>query len=97
MKHRDDGTWITLNTSYCIGSLCDPATLLDDASLFLNSAHGITQSFSDLLEAGVDIDSKELAQALWGASMLIEMGQRSAEEAHVRIQRMRKSTRHDPP
>ena len=88
MKQRDPGAWITLNTSYYIGPLCDPDALLDDASLFLNSAHGITQSFSDLLEAGTDIDPNELAQALWGASMLIEMAKRSAEEAHGRIRKM---------
>ena len=93
MKHRDRGAWITLNTSYYIGPLCHPSTLLDDASLLLNSAHGITQSLSDLLGQGVDIDPDELAQALSGASVLIEMGQRSAEEAHGRIRKMRKVIR----
>ena len=97
MKHRDRGAWITLNTSYYIGPLCDPATLLDDASMLLDGAQGITQSLADLLSQDVDIDANELAKALSAASTLIQMGQRSAQEAHARIQKMRKSMHRDPP
>lgn len=91
MKPREPGAWITLNTSYFAAPVCHPFALLDDASLLLNGAHGITQSLSDLLGQGVDIEPSDLAKALWGASLLIEMGQRSAEEAHKRIRRLRHS------
>jgi hypothetical protein len=56
----------------------------------LNGAYGIAQSLSDLLSQGVDINPDDLAKALWGASVLIQMGQRSAEQAHVRIRKIRK-------
>lgn len=91
MKRRAPGAWITLNTSYYVGPVCQPCALLEDASLLLNGARGITQSLSDLLSEGVDIEPGDLAKALWGASVLIEMGQSSAEEAHGRIRKMRKS------
>jgi hypothetical protein len=89
MKQRAPGAWITLNASYYFGPLCDPGTLLDDAGMLLDGAHGITQSLADLLSQDADADPDGLVNALWAASMLIQMGQRSAEEAHVRIQRMR--------
>jgi hypothetical protein len=88
MKEPAIGAWITLNASYYFGPHCDPCGLLDDASLLLSGAHGITQSLSDLLGQGEDINPNDLANALWGASMLIHMGQRSAEEAHGRIRKM---------
>jgi hypothetical protein len=91
MKQRAAEAWITLNASYHVSPLCHPGKLLDDASLLLNGAHGITQSLSDLLSQNVDINPDDLAKALWGASLLIQMGQSSAEEAHGRIRRMRKS------
>lgn len=93
MKRRAPGAWITLNSSYYVGPVCQPCSLLEDASLLLNGAHGMTQSLSDLLGQGVDIDPNDLAKALWGVSVLIEMGQRSAEEAHGRIRKMRKAIR----
>jgi hypothetical protein len=89
MKQSAPGAWITLNTSYYIGPLCDPSTLLDDASLLLDGAHGITQSLADLLSHDASADPDCLVNALWAAAMLIQMGQRSADEAHARIQRMR--------
>jgi hypothetical protein len=90
MKQPAPGAWITLNASYYFGPLCDPGKLLDDASLLLNGAQGITQSLSDLLGQGVDINPDDLASALWGASMLIQMGESSAQEAQGRIRKMRR-------
>jgi hypothetical protein len=91
MKDPAPGAWITLNASYYFGPLCDPGTLLDDASLLLDGAHGITRSLSDLLSHDADVDPDDLAKALWAVSTLIEMGQRSAQEAHGRIQKIRKA------
>jgi hypothetical protein len=88
MKDHPSAVWITLNASYYIAPLCDPSRLMDDAHQLLEGAHGITQSLSDLLGQGVDIHPDDLAHALSGASMLIEMGQRSAEEGHGRIRRL---------
>jgi hypothetical protein len=49
----------------------------------------MARSLSDLLGDGGDINSDDLASALWGVSVLIEMGQRSAEEGYGRIGRLR--------
>lgn len=93
MKQRAKGAWITLNASYYCAPFCDTGKLLDDASLLLSGAHGITQSLSDLLSQGVDVEPCDLANALWGASVLIQLGQSSAEEAHVRITKIREGIR----
>jgi hypothetical protein len=88
MKEPAPGAWVTLNTSYYFGPLCPPDKLLDDANLLLDGAHGIIHSLSESLSQDADIDSEDLANALWGAAMLIQMGQHSAEEAHGRIKKM---------
>jgi hypothetical protein len=93
MKQHTPEAWITLNASYHIGPLCHPDKLLDDASLLLDGARGITQSLSELLSQDVDINPDDLAHALWGVATLIQMGQRSAQEAHGRLQRMRNAGR----
>lgn len=80
---------MTLNASYYTGPAGHPGKLLDDASLLLNGAHGIAQSLSDLLHQDVDINPNDLAKALWGVAVLIEMGQSSAEEANVRIRKLK--------
>jgi hypothetical protein len=90
MKEPAPGAWVTLNASYYFGPLCDPGKLLDDASLLLTGAHGITQSLSDLLGEDADINPDDLANALWAASMLIQMGKSSTEEAYRRTRKMRK-------
>jgi hypothetical protein len=89
MNDSTHSAWITLNSCYYFSPVCDPSKLLDDANLLLSGAHGITQSLSELLSQDRDVNPDDLANALWGAAMLIQMGQRSAEEAHGRIQRMR--------
>lgn len=94
MKPHAPGAWISLNTSYYAAPICDPANLLDDASLLLGSARGITQSLSDLLSEDADSHPADLADALWGVALLIEMGQSSAQEAQRRIQKLRKVLRH---
>jgi hypothetical protein len=93
MKEPAPGTWVTLNASYYFGPLCDPGKLLDDASLLLTGAQGITQSLADLMGQDADINPDDLANALWAASLLIQMGQSSAEESHGRIQRMQRGIR----
>jgi hypothetical protein len=93
MKEQTPDAWISLNASYYVAPACHPDKLLDDANLFLDGAHGIIQSLFDSLSQDVDIDSDDLANALWGADKLLEMGQRSAQEAHGRLQKIRKATR----
>jgi hypothetical protein len=95
MKRRDPGAWITLNASYYVAPVCHPDNFMDDAILLLNGAHGITQSLADLLHQSADIKPGDLAKALWSASLLIQMGQRSAEEAYGRVRRMRKAIQDD--
>lgn len=94
MKKRAPGAWITLNASYYVGPACDVEKLFDDAGLFLSGARGIAQSLSDLLSQDVDIEPRDLAEALWGVALLIEMGQSSTEVAHTRIQKIRKGLRY---
>jgi hypothetical protein len=88
MKEQAPGAWISLNASYYVDPTCHPDKLLDDANLFLDGAHGIIQSLSEALGQDADIDPGDLANALWGAAMLMQMGQRSAQEAHERIRRL---------
>jgi hypothetical protein len=85
MKEQTPGAWITLNARYDFGPLCPPDQLLDDANLLLDGAHGIIRSLSESLSQDVDIDAGDLANALWGAALLLQMGQRSAQEAHERL------------
>ncbi|GLQ99129.1 hypothetical protein [Dyella mobilis] len=91
MKKRAQGAWITLNASYYCAPICHPLKLVDDASLLLEGARGITQSLADLLSQDVDINPDDLAKALWAASVLMEMGQSSAEVAYARIRKMRQA------
>ncbi|MFK2902050.1 hypothetical protein ISP15_17065 [Dyella jejuensis] len=91
MKDELSGnSWITLNATYFISPLTGPLELLDDASLLLDGARGITQCLSDLLGQAGDVNHGDLAQALWGASALIELGQRNAQVAHARLCAMRR-------
>jgi hypothetical protein len=85
MKEQTPGAWVTLNASYHFGPLCPPDKLLDDANLLLDGAHGVIRSLSESLSQDVDIDPDDLAHALWGAALLLQMGQRSAQEAHERL------------
>jgi hypothetical protein len=94
MKQQEPNAWISLNASYYVDPACHPDKLLDDANLFLDGAHGIIQSLFDSLSQDVDIEPDDLANALWGAAMLLQIGQRSAQEAHERIQKIRKAMRH---
>jgi hypothetical protein len=93
MKEQTPSAWITLNASYYIEPACHPDKLLDDADLFLDGAHGIIQSLFDALSQDTDIDPDDLANALWGAAKLLQMGQRSAQESHEQLQRIRKTLR----
>jgi hypothetical protein len=93
MKTHLPGPWISLNANYYIEPVCHPGKLLDDANLLLDGAHGIVHSLSDLLSQGVDMNPADLANALWGASTLIELGQRSAQEAHGRLEKIRNAMR----
>jgi hypothetical protein len=88
MTEQTPDAWITLNASYDFGPLCPPDKLLDDANLLLDGAHGIIRCLSDSLSQDMDIDPGDLANALWGAAMLLQMGQRSAQEAHERLQKI---------
>ena len=89
MKPPAPGAWVSLNASYYFPPLCHPSQLLDDADLLLGSAHGIAQSLSDLLGQTDDTHPADLAEALWGVALLVQMGQSSAQEAHRRICKMR--------
>lgn len=83
MKKRTHNVWFTLNANYDIAPHSHPAQLLDDASLLLDGAHGITQSLSQLLGDNTDIHPNDLANALWAAGILIQMAQNNTQAART--------------
>jgi hypothetical protein len=89
-KDIPGATWITLNTSYCIPPLSDPLSLLDDASLLLDSAQSMARLLSDLLPHVENTNQEDLADAMWGIATLMALGQRSGQEAHKRLAAMQK-------
>jgi hypothetical protein len=93
MKRRAPGAWITLNASYYAAPVCHPDKFMDDAIMLFNGARGIAQSLSGLLEKNGTINADDLAKALWSASVLIQMGQRSAEEAYGRVRKIQNRMR----
>jgi hypothetical protein len=82
--------WFTLNASYFPPIACTPGKLMDDADLFLDGARGIIRSLADMLHEDAEVDLEDVAQALWSAATLIEMGQRSAQVEYGRIRKARK-------
>ena len=85
-----NGPWISLSVNYYIAPVASPLDLLDDAHLLLDSAHGIAQCLSDALGQSEDANTQLLSKALWGMATLVELGQRSAHEAHQRLLAFRK-------
>jgi hypothetical protein len=90
MKKNKGNAWFTLNASYFPPVACLPGQLMDDASLFLDGARGMLSSLADMLHEDADVDLDHLAQALWAAATLIEMGQRSAQEEYGRMRKAMK-------
>jgi hypothetical protein len=88
-KEIPGAAWITLNTSYYIPPAGDPLTLLDDASLLLDSAQGMMRLLNDLLPQADNVNQEDLADAMWGISTLVQLGQRSGQEAHKRLSELR--------
>jgi hypothetical protein len=86
-KKNKSNAWFTLNASYFPPVACLPGKLMDDANLFLTGAHGIIRSLADSLHEEASFDPDDLANALWAASALIEMGQGSAREEYARMRR----------
>ena len=85
-----NGPWISLSVNYYIAPVASPLDLLDDAHLLLDSAHGIAQCLSDALGQAEDANTQLLSKALWGMATLVELGRRSAHEAHQRLLAFRK-------
>lgn len=89
MNPKAPGAWISLNTSYYLPPACDPLSLLDDATLLLDSAQSMVRVLSDLLPQTESANQGDLANAMFGIATLIEMGQCSAQEAQRRLSTVR--------
>ena len=78
-------TWISLNVRYDIPADARSFELLDDADQLLESARGTAQCLSDALMQTDDFNHGDLANALHGMALLMELGQRCAREAQTRM------------
>ena len=76
--------WISLSARYDIPASERPSDLLEDADHLLESAHGIAHVLRDALTQTDDFNNGDLANALGGMALLIELGQRCAQEAQIR-------------
>jgi hypothetical protein len=88
MHERD--SWMTLHTRYLVEPKASPHSLMMDAHIFLDGAHGIAQTMSDLMSDDV-INSDRMCSALNGIALLVEMGRQCVALADLRM-----TTKHYP-
>lgn len=88
MKEKAPGAWLTLNASYCPAPIGNPLALLDDSCMLLERAHGIVQLMREALQLSPCVDPHALTLALKAVETLMEMSLGSAEEAHVRFEKI---------
>jgi hypothetical protein len=84
MATHERDNWIALHTQYLIDPKASHHSLMMDAHIFLDSAHGIAQTMSDLINEDV-INSDRLCSALNGIALLVEMGRRCVALADLRM------------
>lgn len=85
MKLSPRDKWISLHTQYYVDPQAKHSSLLMDAHILLDSAHGIVQTLSDTLCDGDVLNNDRLCSALNGVAMLVEMGRRCVAQADLRI------------
>ncbi|GLQ99798.1 hypothetical protein [Dyella mobilis] len=85
MSTHSRDQWIALHAQYLVDPQVSRHGLLMDAQIFLDSAHGIAQTMSDVMSEDDIPNSDRLCSALNGIALLVEMGRRCVAQAELRI------------
>lgn len=84
MAEQLGDAWLSHNVDYYAAPDAVPHDLLNDASVWLDSAHGMARTLGDLIdETQHDVDIKHLASAMYGIATLIEMGRKCSRHAQA--------------
>jgi len=78
--------WMTRHTNYYSDPDAGTDALLNDATEWLKYAHISIQFLSELVQERGSPDARRLSIMLDGIAAFIEMGARSATQAHLRAQ-----------
>jgi hypothetical protein len=78
--------WTTRHTRYFSDPDAGPEALLNDATEWLHYAHNNLQLLTELIHDRGALDERRLTTMLEGIAAFIEMGTRSATQAHLRMQ-----------
>ncbi|WNL45787.1 hypothetical protein RKE25_20625 [Dyella sp. BiH032] len=78
--------WTTRHTHYFSDPDAGPEALLNDATEWLQYAHSCVQVLTELVQERGSPDARRLTVMLEGIGAFIEMGTRSATQAHLRMQ-----------
>jgi len=78
--------WTTRHTRYFSDPDAGPDALLNDATEWLQYAHSSLQVLTELVQERGSPDEQRLTTMLEGICAFIEMGTRSATQAHLRMQ-----------
>lgn len=76
MSTHSRDQWIALHTQYLVDPQASHHSLIMDAEIFLDSAHGIVQTMSDAMGGDDIFNNDRLCSALTGVALLVEMGRR---------------------
>lgn len=85
MNTHSRDQWIALHAQYLADPQASHHGLIMDASIFLDSAHGIVQTMSDAMGGDDIINNDRLCSALNGVALLVEMGRRCIALADARM------------
>ncbi len=78
--------WTTRHTRYFSDPGAGPEALLNDATEWLHYAHNNLQLLTELVNERGAPDARRLTVMLEGIAAFVEMGTRSATQAHLRMQ-----------
>ena len=78
--------WISRHATYFSNPDANPEALLNDATEWLQYARSQTQILAELVHEKGHIEARRLTTILEGVAAFIDMGTRSAAQAHLRMQ-----------
>ena len=78
--------WTTRHARYFSDPDAGPEALLNDATEWLHYAHNNLRLLTELIHDRGALDERRLTMMLEGIAAFIEMGTRSATQAHLRMQ-----------
>lgn len=85
MTTRSQDVLISINAQYNIAPAATPQDLIDDASVWLDYAHGIVHTLAEAISYADEISPTHLSSALFGAAALIQMGRSCNSHAYERM------------